>query len=208
MPFDMRKMTLASGSIEFCMMSMLSVQLSKVYGLGSMIYAPLSDSKIPDQQSAIEKTLHWQLAAMAGMNLILGAGVIENQTVYSNEQVIVEAELFGMIRRYLEGIEITNQTIALDVIKEVGHIRGTFLDQIHTRDNWRREQYLPFLFNRDVYDNWQSTGSRDCFNTAQQKSKEILATHKAQPLPGEVDRELNKILQAAAKRKGITHSIL
>jgi trimethylamine--corrinoid protein Co-methyltransferase len=208
MPFDMRKMTLASGSIEFCLMSMLSVQLSKFYGLGSMIYAPLSDSKLPDQQTAIEKTLHWQLAAMAGMNLIMGAGVIENQTVYSNEQVIIEAELLGMMKRYVEGIEITQQTLALDVINEVGHVRGTYLDQIHTRDNWRREQYLPFLFNRDVYDNWQSSGARDCLNTAQQKAKEILANHKVQPLPGEVDRELNKILQSAAKKKGITHSTL
>ncbi len=201
-PLDMRTATLASGSIELGLVTVISAQLSRFYGLGSMVFLPMSDAKLPDQQAGYEKGMGWLLAGLAGINLIWGAGMLEGHSLWSNAQLIIDAEMAGMVGRYLEGVGVSDQTLALDVIKEVGHFPRTYLDHDHTVTWWRGERYLPLVSSREVFAVWMERGGQDVLAQADQKARALLEKHRPVPLAPEVDRELDHLLQAAAREKG------
>ncbi len=203
MPMDMRTATLASGSMELGMLVGISAQLSKFYGMGSMVFLPMSNSKLFDEQAGYEKGMQWILAGMSGINLIWGAGMVEGHTLWSNAQLIVDAEMCGMVGRYLEGVSVMDETLVGDLIKEVGHFPNSYLGKRHTRDWWMREQYQPIVSSRECYERWVQMGAKDILTRADEKAKELLEKHQPVPLPKEVDRELDNLLQAAAKEKGI-----
>jgi trimethylamine--corrinoid protein Co-methyltransferase len=202
-PLDMRTAALASGSIELGIMTALSAQLSKFYQMGSIVFLPMSDSKLFDQQAGYEKAMQWLLAGMAGINLIWGAGMTEGHTLWSNAQLVIDAEMCGMVGRYLDGVAVRDSTLAVDVIEQVGHFPNTYLDKKHTRDWWRGERYRPLVSSRETYEIWAELGSQDVLIRAHEKARGLVEKHRPVPLPTEVDRELDEMLKAAAKEKGI-----
>jgi len=202
-PMDMRTTTLASGSIELGMLTVISAQLSKFYGLGSMVFLPMSDSKLFDEQAGFEKGMQWLLAGMSGINLIWGAGMVEGHALWSNAQLVIDAEMCGMVGRYLEGVGVGHDTVALDVIKEVGHFPSNYLDTRHTYECWRRETYLPLVSSREAYDTWAQMGGKDIVARAAEKAETLLREYEPVPLDEEVDRELKTLLRAAATAKGV-----
>ena len=129
--------------------------------------------------------------------------MVEGQTLWSNAQLIVEAEMCGMVGRYLEGVGVADETLAVDLIKEVGHFPNNYLGKRHTREWWMREQYRPIVSSREGHSRWVEMGAKDVLARADEKAKEILKKHEPVPLSREVDREVEKLLQAAAKEKGI-----
>jgi trimethylamine--corrinoid protein Co-methyltransferase len=203
MPMDMQTATLASGSMEFGMLTALSAQLAKFYGIHTEIFQPQTDSKLFDEQAGYEKAMQWLLAGMSGINWMWGAGMVEGQTLWSNAQLIVEAEMCGMVGRYLEGVGVADETLVVDLIKEVGHFPNNYLGKRHTREWWMREQYRPIVSSREGHSRWMEMGAKDALARADEKAKEILKKHEPVPLSREVDREVEKLLQAAAKEKGI-----
>jgi trimethylamine--corrinoid protein Co-methyltransferase len=202
-PLDMRTATLASGSIELGMMTALSAQLARHYHMGSMVFSPMTDAKLFDQQAGYEKGMQWLLAGMAGINLIWGAGRAEGHGLWSNAQLLVDAEMCGMVGRYLQGLRVDADTLALEVMEEVGHMPHTYLDTEHTRDWWKGERYLPLVSSREAYDRWVELGSPEIMARAEEKARALLEAHEPVPLPEEVDRELDRLLAAAAREKGI-----
>lgn len=202
-PLDMRTATLASGSIELGLATVISAQLSRFYRMGSIVFLPMSDAKLPDEQAGYEKGMQWLLAGMAGINLIWGAGMLEGHSLWSNAQLLIDAEMCGMVGRYLEGVRVDDNTIPLDVIDSVGHFPGTYLDHEHTRDWWKGERYLPLVSSREVYAIWAERGGRDVLARADEKARQLLAGHQPVPLPAGVERELDHLLQAAAREKGL-----
>jgi trimethylamine--corrinoid protein Co-methyltransferase len=205
-PLDMRTTTLASGSIELGMMAAVSAQLARRYRMGSMIFAPMSDAKLFDQQAGYEKGMGWLLAGMAGINLIWGAGMVEGHGLWSNAQLLVDAEMCGMVGRYLQGVGVNAEALALEVIETVGHMPHTYLDTKHTRDWWKGERYLPMISSREAYDRWVEMGSQEIMARADEKARALLEAHEPVPLPAEVDRELERLLGAAAREKGLEAS--
>ena len=203
MPMDMRVGTLAGGSIEFGMLTAVSAQLARFYGMASIIYQPQTDSKLLDEQTGYEKGMQWILAGMSGINLMCGAGVVDGQTLWSNAQLVIDSEMAGMVGRLIEGIEVTEDTLALDVIGKVGHFPNNYLGQKHTRDWWKREQYQPLLPSREIYGQWVKMGSKGILERARGKVRELLKEHKPVPLPREVDRELDALLKAAGRAHGL-----
>jgi trimethylamine--corrinoid protein Co-methyltransferase len=202
-PMDMRTTTLASGSIELGMVTVISAQLSKFYGLGSIVFLPMSDSKLFDEQAGFEKGMQWLLAGMAGINLIWGAGMVEGHSLWSNAQLVIDAEMCGMVGRYLEGVGVVHDTVALDVIKEVGHFPSNYLDTQHTYERWRAETYLPLVSSREAYDTWAHQGAKDIVTRAAEMADALLREHVPVPLDEAVDRELESMLRAAAIEKGL-----
>lgn len=202
-PLDMRTASLASGSIELGLATVISAQLSQFYRMGSMVFLPMSDAKVPDEQAGYEKGMQWLLAGMAGINLIWGAGMLEGHSLWSNAQLVIDAEMCGMVGRYLEGVAVNDETIALGVIDSVGHFPQTYLDHQHTVDRWKGERYLPLVSSREVYGVWAEKGGQDVLARAGEKARELLAKHRPAPLPPEVDRELDRLLRAAAREKGL-----
>jgi trimethylamine--corrinoid protein Co-methyltransferase len=203
-PLDMKSTMLASGSIELGMLTALSAQLSKFYGLGSIVYLPMTDAKLPNQQSGYEKAMQWLLAGMSGINLIWGAGMVDGHTLWSNAQLMMDAEMCGMVARCLDGIQIDDDNLAIEVVKDVRHFPGSYLDTEHTFYRWRGERYLPLVSYRESYEQWIDLGGKDILLQADEKARSLLGSHQVPPLSPDVDKEIDELLKAAAKEKGIS----
>jgi len=168
-----------------------------------MIWGPNTDAKIYDEQAGYEKMMQWLLAAMSGINLIWGAGMIENHSIWSNAQVIVDAEMCGIVGRYLQGIspEILDDDLA--VIREIGHFPNNFLQHNHTLEHLRKEHYIPLISSRESYDIWIQLKNSSLMERSLEHVNTLLQKHEPLTLPPEEDREIDNILSGAAKEKGL-----
>ena len=201
MPMDMRHGHEAIG-IEQYMIAAATAQLARFYNIPSASYDSFTGGKLPtDQQVGYEKAMASLLLAQAGVSYIIGAGGIDDEACYSIEQLVIDNEMYGMIARFLEGITVSEETLAADIIKRVGPIPGNYLREAHTRKWWIQEQFLPTLSYRLSYEEWVKDGSKDVAARAKEKAREILRTHAVPPLPEDVDREIAAILTAAEKEK-------
>jgi trimethylamine--corrinoid protein Co-methyltransferase len=177
-------------------------QMAKFYRLPTYSTGGMSDAKISDAQSGVEKSLQILLVSLAGGNYIHdAAGLMESCLLCSYEQYVIDNEMLGMVARVLEGIRVTPETLSFDQIMEVGP-RGNFMGLRHTLDHIRKEHYLPKLFDRTTYDTWEERGARDIREVAREQAREILATHQVEPLPQEVQEELKVIIRNADETYG------
>jgi trimethylamine--corrinoid protein Co-methyltransferase len=201
MPMDMRHGHEAIG-IEQYMIASVTAQMARFYNIPSASYDSFTGGKLPtDQQVGYEKAMASLLLAQSGVSYIIGAGGIDDEACFSIEQLVIDNEMYGMIGRFLEGITVNEETLAADLIKKVGPIPGNYLREAHTRKWWKEEQFLTTLNYRLSYEEWVQEGSKDVAARARERAKEILRTHEVPPLPEDVDRELSRILEAAAKEK-------
>ena len=113
----------------------------------------------------------------------------------------------GMIGRFIKGINVNDETMALDLINEVGPIPGHYLNKAHTRKWWRLEQFIPKVADRLTYPEWLKIGKKDCLALAKEKYEQILATHKVDPpLTDGQEEDIERILKEAReyyRKKGL-----
>jgi trimethylamine--corrinoid protein Co-methyltransferase len=195
---DMRSGLFASGAVELGIINAAMNQMAKYYRLPTYSTGGMSDSKLPDAQAGVEKSLQALIVALAGGNYIHdAAGLLECCLLASHEQYVIDNEMLGMICRILDGIRVTPDTLSFEQIKEIGP-RGNFMGLRHTLDHVRGgEHYLPRLFDRSTRDTWLDRGSKDIREAAREKAKEILATHEVPPLVPEIQEELSAIIKQA-----------
>ena len=103
----------------------------------------------------------------------------------------------------MKGVEVTDETMAVDVIKEISELGGNYLSKAHTKKWARKEMYLPKVSDRLSYQLWTKEGSKDVVERAREYARDIIKSHKVPPLPDDVNKELDKILKAAEKEKGL-----
>jgi len=195
-PIDMASGMTSSG-VEVGLLSAGCVQLAKYYGLPSDVYGLDTSSKTLDEQVAFEKGLNGILPALAGANLLSGAGCIEGAITVSYEQLVIDNEIFGMIFRAVKGIEVDEERLAVDVIAKVAREESNFLQQKHTLKHFRREYYLPKLSDRTARSRWREMGSKNIVEVAREKARKILAEHQPLPLDKDVVKKIEKILKRA-----------
>jgi trimethylamine--corrinoid protein Co-methyltransferase len=189
---DMRTVALTIGSPEDAIFSLVNGQLAKYYNIPCRISGALSDSKLMDSQAAYESTFTLMMAAMAGGNFILhSAGIIETYNCVSFEKLMIDNEIIGMIKRIDKGVEVNDETLAYDVIEEVGPM-GEFITHEHTLEYFRSEFYIPFLSDRKNFDRWKTEGSVPIERRANAKWKEMLDAYEEPELPADVDAALRK----------------
>lgn len=198
-PMDMRFGTMAGGAIEVGLGAIITAQLARRYRLPSGIWSPMTDSKIPDAQSAYEKTAQIMLCALAGLNFSIPIGGHENESVHSFEQIIIDHEVCALAGRYLDGVRIDKTSLAIDLIREVGPIPGNYLAKKHTLKWWPDEYLIPSLGNKEPFDRWEKGGAFSCAETARKRAREIIKTHPAPVLSPEVDQEITAILESITK---------
>ena len=153
-----------------------------------------------DAQSGHEKTLTGLMPALAGANLIYGLGMIESGMTFDFAQLVMDDEFAGMIKMCVGGIPVNDETLALDVIAEVGPF-GDFLSHDHTMAHMRSTSQ-PALIDRRVREDWAATGSVTMYDRALLKAREILETHVPDPLPDGVADELAAIIRTAERELG------
>jgi len=197
---DMRNGSLCIGGVELALLGAALAQLGRRYGIPTHPQFPITDSKAQDEQAAVEKAMAVILLAEAGANLVSNGGALETEKLWSPVQLVIDSEMNAMVGRWLEGIAVTDDTLAVDVIAEVG-VSGNFLKTRHTRRLWRQEQFLPRLADRQGYVAWAAHGSREINERARELALDIVRHHHVPPLPDEQDRELDRILRAAEREK-------
>jgi trimethylamine--corrinoid protein Co-methyltransferase len=132
---------------------------------------------VPDAQAGHEKTLTGMCAAMAGANLIYGAGMLDSGLIFSYAQLVIDNDIFKMIRKVMQGMRVDDENLAVDIIKSVGP-GGDFLMQEHTMKYMRTLPSSPNLITRDNRENWQMAGGEGMAERAAAKAAEILENHK------------------------------
>ncbi|MDP7643660.1 MAG: trimethylamine methyltransferase family protein [Anaerolineales bacterium] len=197
---DMRNGAPCIGGVEVGLLGAALAQIGRRYGIPSHPEFPMTDSKALDEQTAFEKAMSLVLLAEAGANLISNGGALEVEKMWSPVQLVIDNELNGMVARIMDGITVDANTIALDVIKEVGP-SGNFLETKHTRRTWRSEQFLPVLADRVGFETWKAQGSRDITHRAQERAMELISTHEVPPLSEHQDKELDRIVKATEREK-------
>lgn len=171
---DLRNMEYAMGSVEMAMMNAAAVQLAKFYQLPIYASGGVTESKKPDIQSGTEKCLSNLLVAMNKPDLIhLAAGMLDSGNSISYEQYVIDNETIGMIRRVTSGIKVNEDTLACDVIENVGP-GGSYVMEGHTVRYMLEEFFYPDLAVRSNFDIWEQAGRPDMLSVASERVREIL----------------------------------
>lgn len=195
-PLDMRTTTRAGGSPEHGLTGAAVTQLAHGYGVPSLCGGFDATASVPGTQATLEQFTSGLSLVLGGADLICGTGLLEDARTLWLEQLFIDDEMIGMIRRIADGIVVDEDHLALDVIERVG-IGGMFLGQRHTLDHLRQEHFHPKLVDRRSHDLWTSDGKKSMEERARAKVIEALARPVPNPLPAGVVRELDAVIDAA-----------
>jgi trimethylamine---corrinoid protein Co-methyltransferase len=198
---DMRYANLAPGAIENAMIAAVLCQQCRFYGIPSSSFLPMTGAKAHDEQAGFEKALALLKVVEAGAHFIIHAGGVDDEDAVSPLQYVIDVEMGEMVNRITEGIKVTDETLALDLIHEVGPLPGQYLGKRHTNDWWQKEQYLPKLAERRTRAEWEKDGSKDIVVRAKARVKKLLDEFETTPLPEEQDAEIARILERCEAAK-------
>lgn len=141
------------------------------------------------------------MAAQGGANVIYGAGMIEMGMTFDLAQLIIDSEIYKMVLHTINGFEVNEETLALDVIKEVK--MGEFVSQKHTTDNFKKIQSHSEIISRQPREQWLAAGGRDMTEVAYEKAIQILENHKPEPLTEEQAAYIRKVVEEAEAEYGV-----
>ncbi len=142
------------------------------------------------------------LAAQGGANLIYGAGMLELGVTFDFAQLLIDNEIFKMIKKVIGGIEISDEKMALEVIHEVGP-GGEFVSHEHTFHHFRKEQSQSILIDRQNRTGWLNSGGRSMTERAYEEANAILQSYEPEPLPNTTVEKLREIVEEAEKEYGL-----
>ena len=155
----MRLGNVALGAVETGLITAASAQMARDYGLPSRSVGAATEAKRGDLQAGMERTATLVQAVLAGVNFITCAGTLDGTMLESEPLLLLDDELCGAVLRIARGIEVTDDTLALDLIRRVGYA-GNYFAENHTVDHYRTEHYIPRLAVREPYETWEKDGSR------------------------------------------------
>ena len=197
-PLDMRTGMPSWGSVEMALLSAGGVQIAHYYGIPADTHGPTTNSKLLDEQAGFEKAICGMMPALAGSEIISGAGALESLSTSSIEQLIIDDEFYSMLFRLVKGLEVDDDTLAVDLIRKVAH-EGAYLKEEHTRRHYKQEHRLPLLFDAQFRNAWQSAGAKDTVQRAKEKARKILSEHHPIPLGAELEKRLDILLDDAKR---------
>jgi len=136
------------------------------------------------------------LSALAGANLIYGAGMLEAGMTFSFGQLVIDNEIAAMVKRIVNGVSLDDELMGVDLIKKVG-IGNNFLTQRHTLKHLETEQVQATIIDRRMRGAWEKRGSKSLIQSANQKAAELLKTHEPKALSEDLIKELKRIVKSA-----------
>ncbi|MCJ7621000.1 MAG: trimethylamine methyltransferase family protein [Anaerolineae bacterium] len=204
--FDMRTGAPPMGAMATMMLDCTYAQIGKAAkpgGLPTHAYLGMSDTKIVDAQTGLESASGAVLGALAGINMISGPGMMDFESCFSLEKLVIDAEIVGMAKRLVRGVDDSDEPLALDVMREVGH-KGQFLATKHTARRYRREDYMPSeVIDRDYRKVWFDKGALDINARAHRRVEQLIGSYEPLDLPDDVVRELQGIATRHSKAVGL-----
>ncbi|KPK90937.1 MAG: hypothetical protein AMJ88_15040 [Anaerolineae bacterium SM23_ 63] len=201
--FDMREGTTPMGAVGTWMIDCAYAQVGKALNMPTHAYLGMSDAKIVDAQSGLESSGGTILAALAGINMISGAGMMDFESCQSFEKLVIDAEIIGMAKRLVVGIVARDEPIALTLMRSMGH-EADYLVNPHTLKWFQEEFYIPTgVIDRSSYDAWKSRGGKSAFDRASDRVDQLLGSYQARPLSDDLRVELRRITTKAAQGFGM-----
>ena len=187
-PMDMRTTVVGLGTPELGLMVAGCAQMFRYYNIPSYGTAGATNAKIADSQAAIESTNSILITALAGSNLVHCLGAVDACMTVALDAFILVDEIVAMTRRIAGGVEVSDETLAIDLIKKIGP-GGHFLEERHTLQHFR-EHHQSKLIDRQNYDGWVMTGAKTMNDLMTEKVHWILENHQPTPLPDNVQSDL------------------
>lgn len=175
----------------------LCVELAQHYGLPIFGLGGASDSKQPDSQAAAESAFSLLLETLAGAHLVHDVGYLEGGLTNSLEMIVMADEMIAWVKRFMSQVVVNDETLALDVIDQVGH-DDDFLAADHTHRHFREDWY-PDLFDHQNYEAWSSEGAQTMRMRARKHIVEILEQHQPEPLPVDIKDKLEGVIDSAVQ---------
>lgn len=205
--FDMRYGSVALGSVETTLLSCGYAEIGKYFGLPTHGFVGVSDSKIFDAQAGMETGMNITFAALSGINVVSAAGMLESESGGSFQKLVLDNEIIGEVLRALRGIEVSSETLALNLFKRVG-AGGEFMKDLEAlrfaHRRFTKECYLPSdVVDRRDRKSWENLGSKDVVKRANKVIREKLAEYQPPPIPQNVERKMVRIIMRAAKKYGV-----
>jgi trimethylamine--corrinoid protein Co-methyltransferase len=190
---DLRTGSFSGGGGEQAVLAAAAAQIGNFYGLPISVGAGMSDSKLPDGQAGFEKGVTTTAAALAGSNIVSEAvGTQASLLGASFEAMVIDDEMVGMIKRVVRGIEVTDETLSYDVIREAVEGPGHFLGHPQTLSLMETEFHYPSLSDRTPPAEWQDGGARDMRERARTRVREILSTHYPTYINAKTDERIRE----------------
>jgi trimethylamine---corrinoid protein Co-methyltransferase len=187
----------AGAAPETALIHAATAQMARFYGLPFQGGTGI-DATVPDAQAGYERALQVLTNALAGTNFIhLSIGMMEQMLLASYEQCLIDDEIIGAAFRIARGIEVNDESIAFDVIREMGPAKGEYFLHEHTVRHMREVTWSPRLTNRDKWDAWQARGGKDMRGRARDEACRRLAAERRPHLAPDAVAEIERIAQAA-----------
>lgn len=178
--------------------SAIAAQLARSYGFLSDVYGLACSSCTFDNQMGYEKATNGILPVLAGANMISGFGSMASLMVASLEQLVIDNETFAIQRKAKKGVQVNEDTLALDVTTNVLLDGGTFLEQTHTIRHLRAgEIFIPKLGFDNAWSEWERRGEIDIRAAAKVQVQKILDNDSYEPISPELDKEVHQIMKSA-----------
>ncbi len=193
---DMKTMISVYGAPEFQLARVMAGEMGQFYSLPVWGYTGHSDSKVVDGQAAADAQFSALVALMSKTHLNHDVGYLEAGLTNSPEMMVLTNEIISMTRRFVQGVRLDDEALALDVIDEVGP-GGEFLSHDHTMAHWR-ELWRPQIFDRQRLDAWEDAGSKDVNGRLRDATIALMDEHQPDSLPASVAEEIDYILEHAA----------
>jgi trimethylamine--corrinoid protein Co-methyltransferase len=161
--------------------------------------AAFSNSKLIDYQSGYEKTHTAMVSALSGAHCIILHGGVTAELAYNPILAIINDDVANIIGRTIEGFDVNQETMAVELIDKVGPNPGSYLGEKHTRIHWKEEHFIPDVADRLSYNEWIKHNKKSAIDRAAEKMEKILSTHKPLTITAEQDKDIERILQEARK---------
>lgn len=195
---DMRSGTCLSGTAECALMAHVGGRLAAYYKLPSASWM-CTDSFLDDQQASLEKMLTGYAHLTGGINVIWGMGQLQSQKALSPVQLVIDNEVASLLHRYERGFEINDETLAMNVIKDVVCNSQDFISHEHTMKHFRNELSESKLLARTTRERWESAGARSLEDSAAEYVQNLLKNKDHRCLTEQQEKDILNVEKAALK---------
>lgn len=203
---DMRSMHIVIGSPDNYMMNAGATEILHWLGIpsGTGAIFGYSDSKMTDYQAGVESALGQLMMASSGLSVSYGIGVLAGMNANSLEKIVLDHEVYRYVKRYMQGIEVSEETLAFDTIQEVVEESSDFIGTDHTFDHFRDAYLMSDLFDTADRMSWQDKGSKPLLETAHEQVEKLLASGDYCWLDPETDAKLDACMDEILHERGLS----
>ncbi|HYV89899.1 MAG TPA: trimethylamine methyltransferase family protein, partial [Candidatus Polarisedimenticolia bacterium] len=188
---DLRTGSFTGGSGEQALLMAAVAQMANFYSLPGSVAAGMTDAKLPDNQAGFEKGVTTTIVALAGGNFVSEcAGMLASLIGVSYEALVVDNDMLGSVMRTLRGIEVNEETLSVEVMREVASGAGHYLGHAETLEKMESEYLYPRIADRRSPEAWREAGALDIHEVARQRVRETLSKHYPSYIDPRIDEEI------------------